>query len=124
MSNNEIGQITGTICQQDITMVAGFALNVILGNVIQPFTLGTSRIIGIKGKTLTLAGVAFQKIGSTAIGLNLSAIATPQPITNALTIAQVLAGQCPATFVSALIGDTNVYTVYWYNQVGAGLNSC
>ena len=124
MSNNEIGQIAGTICQQDITMVGGFALNVLLGNAYQPFTLGTSRIIGIKGKTLTPAGVAFQKVGSTAIGLNLAAIASPQPITNALTIANVAGGQCPATFVSGNVNDSNVYTVYWYNQVGAGLSSC
>jgi hypothetical protein len=113
MSFNSVSQPTQTLCQQDFTLVNGTLAGVPIGGTIggvtyQNFNPQTSRIIGVKGKTLGTVA-AFQNVS-----------------VNVLTssIAANLANQGLVTLFSSVNTDTSVYTVFWVNTVYPGLSPC
>jgi hypothetical protein len=119
MSFNSAVQPTQTLCQQDFTLAAGTLAGVPIGGTIagggaspagtyQSFNSQTSKIIGVKGKTV--GGVpAFQSINVNPL---------------AATIADTLAGSGRVNINSALNTDTSVYTVFWVNTTFTGLSPC
>ena len=121
MSFNGPLQPTQTLCQQDFTLTAGtFAAGsapiggpigaggVSPAGTYQSFNNQTSKIVGVKGKTLG-GVVPYQNIS-----VNL--------LTD--TIPDVLAGGGTININSSINTDTNTYTVYWVNTVYPGLSPC
>jgi len=119
MSFNGALQPTQTLCQQDFTLVNGTRVGAPIGGTIggggaspagtyQNFNPQTSRIVGIKGKTL----------GTVAVYQNVN-------ITNVVsTAASTLANQGLITPVSADTNDTSTYTVFWVNTIYPELSPC
>lgn len=85
----------------DITLVAGTATTAKLTN----FTSGVSKILGVVRKTS--GGV----VGSPSVGT-----ITPSLVNTAIG--------CTIALNSTVNTDTSVYTLYWTNEVGAGMLSC
>jgi hypothetical protein len=98
MSLNNLGKLSGTIYQQDITLALGL-VNTTLGTVSSPF-LGCSKILGYATKTA--GGSGFHQISVIPNG----------PV----AIADVLAGRCLITAASNIASDTSTYTIYWCNS--------
>ena len=106
MSNNEIGQIKGTVYQQDLPiLVAGTVANTPVGTVATPFT-AQSRILGLKLKT--------------AGGDDNAVFVSVSPS----TIADTLLGQTKISLFASTNTNLGTYTIYWYNETGAGLKFC
>ena len=116
MSFNSAVQPTQTLCQQDFTLGGGGALadaqigGTNAGVTYQNFNSQTSKIIGVKGKTLAGTGVvSYQNIN---IYIEVA--------TNASSAAN--AGL--VSLVSALAADRSTYTVFWVNTTYPGLSPC
>jgi hypothetical protein len=110
MSFNGPLQPTQTLCQQDFTLAAGTLANATIGGTAlgQNFNPQTSRIVGIRGKTLGTVA-AFQNVSVNIL---------------TSTIASNLANQGLITLFSSVNNDTSVYTVFWVNTIYPGLSPC
>jgi hypothetical protein len=106
MSNNEIGQIKGTVYQQDLpALVTGTLASTPVGTVATPFT-AQSRILGLQLKTLgTVDNPVFINVLTSSI-------------------ADTLLGRTNISLFASTNTNTSIYTIYWYNETGAGLNVC
>ena len=107
MSNNQIGQLKGTVYQQTTT-----ARLAVTGTITTPFGDATyrltpqSKILGVKSSQDNAPAGTLYSV-SVANGSQ----------------AQVLAGQALVTIQSSVAGDTSLITLYWYNEGSADLIS-
>jgi hypothetical protein len=101
MSNNEIGQIKGTVYQQVASgPLAGTGILATLFGSATTRLTPQSRILGVKS--------------SQAGGADATTLYSVTVVNG--TQAQVLAGQASVTIQSSLATDTSVITLYWCNE--------
>ena len=128
MSNNEIGQIKGTVYQASagkdptnvaaalaFTIAANGTVTLLIGSVTTPFTQN-SRILGVV--RTAVAG------GATVATTPVMVTVLPFGVDAAGKVAAVAGGYSSLTLQSSLVADTSSFTIYWYNETGANLLIC
>ena len=128
MSNNEIGQIKGTVYQASagkdpanvanalpFTIAANGTVTILIGSATTPFTQN-SRILGVVRVGNPPAGV----VATTPVMVTVLAFGADA----AGRAAAVAGGYSSLTLQSSVLADTSSFTIYWYNETGANLLIC
>ncbi len=129
MSNNEIGQIKGTVYQQSagkdpenvanalaFTIVANGTVTLLIGSATTPFTQN-SRILGV---VRVGAPVGAGVVATTPVMVTVA----PFGADAAAKAAAVAGGYSSLPLQSSVAADTSTFSIYWYNETGANLLLC